>query len=186
MKTITYILKLAGFQDTHDFWGTYYPLFASVATISISIGSVVGFFELYSGLSIMMWVFMVLGVIVDLAFGIIANLYYLNQKFDTTRFIRGIFKASVLFVVIFLTNIFKLGIEGSNIKPEILKDPFIYITATIHYSFVLLLGIYVLLSIAENMAKMEIAVAISLTKMLKVKIKKIENITNDENDISPI
>lgn len=182
MKAITYILELVGFDSVNDFLGTYHPLFASIFAISITFGGIVGFFELYSGISFLLWIFMIVGTIGDLTFGVIANLFYLNQEFESKKFIRGIFKAFVLFAVIFITNIFKLGIEHSAIKPEILKDPFIYIIATIHYSFVLLIGIYILLSIAENLAKMEIPVAISLTKILKVKIKRIENLERDEEN----
>ena len=55
--------------------------------------------------------------------------------------------------------------------------------ATIHYSFVLTIGIFILLSIAENMAKMEIRAAVTFTKILNMKIKKIEKL-NDGNDLN--
>lgn len=185
MKLINYILELAGFENINDFLGTYHVLFPSILGISISFGAGVGFLETYSGVSFLLWVFMIAGTIADLIFGVYANLYYLHHEFETKKFMRGVFKAFILFAVIFITNIFKMGIENSAIKPEFLKEPFIYLTATIHYSFVLLIGIYILLSIAENLAKMEIPVAISLTKILKVKIKKIENLEKDEeNNIS--
>lgn len=184
MKIINYILELAGFHGVNDFLGTFYPLFSTVFAFSISLGSIIGFFELYSGLSIMLWCFFIMGTIADLVFGVIANLVFEKQEFETTKFMRGVFKAFVLFVVIFLTNMFKLGIENSEVKPEILKDLLIYTTATIHYSFVSLIGLYILLSIAENLAKMKIGVAVSLMKVLKVRIKKIENLKDDETDIN--
>lgn len=180
MKYIKYILGLAGFESTNDFLGTYHPFYPNLLAVSLSFGAAVGFLETYSGVSLLLWVFMICGTIADLGFGVYANLYYLKHEFETTKFMRGVFKAFVLFAVIFITNIFNMGIEDSNIRPEILKEPFKYLTATIHYSFVLLIGVYILLSIAENLAKMEIPVAISLTKMLKMKIKKIENFENNE------
>ncbi|MPS66831.1 phage holin family protein [Chryseobacterium sp.] len=182
MKVINYILELAGFDNINDFLGTYHVLFPSILSISISFGATVGFLETYSGISLLLWVFMIGGTVADLLIGVYANLYYLKQEFDTTKFTRGLFKGFILFVIIFITNTFKMGIEDSAIKPEILKDPIIYITATIHYVFVTLIGLYILLSLAENLAKMQISVAVSLTKILKVKIKKIENLNENESD----
>lgn len=47
---------------------------------------------------------------------------------------------------------------------------------TIHYFFVLTIGIFILLSIAENMAKMKIKAAITLTKILNMQnLKKMKN-----------
>ena len=80
-------------------------------------------------------------------------------------------------VLIFLTNTFKVGIYTSAIYPEYLKEIAIYATSTIHYTSVLLIGIYILL-VAENGAKIGIPFCVSLVRLLKVKIKKFEN---DEN-----
>lgn len=182
MKIINYILHLAGFENANDFLGSYHYHFANIFTISITIGSLIGFVETYSGVSFLLWIFMILGTVADLIIGVIANLFYLNHPFETKKFMRGIFKAFVLFVIIFITNLLKIGIEYSKISPEAIKTIFTYITATIHYSFVLLIGLYILLSIVENLAKMKIRVAISLASILKMKIKSIENFNQNEKN----
>ncbi|MGC5744375.1 phage holin family protein [Chryseobacterium sp. NFX27] len=182
MKTINYILKLMGFLNVSDFLGKYHPLFGGVFASSLTFGIITGFIETHSGISILLWIFFAAGTLFDLLVGLYTNLIYLKLKFESDRFFRGIFKPFVMFVVIFLTNTFKRGLENSHIKPELLEDLAVYMTATIHYSFVITIGVFILLSIAENMAKMDIRAAVTLTKILNMKIKKLEKF-NDENDI---
>lgn len=177
-----YILNLVGFSCVDDFLGTYHSLFSTIFAFSLTFGTVTGIVETYSGISFMLWVFMLGGTVTDLVIGVIANVKFQNQEFETSKFMRGVFKAFVLFAIIFVTHSFKMGIVDSKIEPEILKTPFIYLVATIHYSFIMLIGLYILLSIVENLAKMNFEVAVSLTKILKVKIKKIENLNEDENN----
>lgn len=183
MKPINYILQLMGFLSVEDFFGKYHPLFGSIFASSLTLGIFSGFIETHSGISMLLWVFFAAGTVVDLLVGLYANLVYLDGKFESDRFFRGIFKPFVMFSVIFLTNTFKRGLETSAITPEWIKDMAVGTVATIHYSFVLTIGIFILLSIAENMAKMEIRAAVTLTKILNMKIKKIEKL-NDENDIN--
>ena len=51
-----------------------------------------------------------------------------------------------------------------------------YITATMHYSFVATIGVFTLLSIAENDAKIGIPACVTLVRILNMKIKKIEDL----------
>ena len=179
MKLINYILETMGFESISDFIGNFSPLFIPILALTIPIASILGFIETYSGISIMFWVFMIFGAVIDLLLGVIANVFYLKQEFETQKFMRGIFKAFVLYVVVFLTNTFKMGIEHTEVRPEIL-EPLMYNTiSTLHYTFVLLMGVFILFSIAENMAKMEIPVAKSFVKILSIKIKKLENGNKD-------
>ena len=46
--------------------------------------------------------------------------------------------------------------------------------ATIHYSFVMLISLYLLTGISENGAKVGIPVFESVTRMLKIKINRVE------------
>lgn len=170
-----------GFLGVEDFFGKYHPLFGSIFASSLTLGIFSGFIETNSGISILLWVFFAAGTIIDLIVGLYANLIYLDGKFESDRFFRGIFKPFVMFSVIFLTNLFKRGLELSNITPEWIKDIAVGTVATIHYSFVLTIGIFILLSIAENMAKMEIRAAVTLTKILNMKIKKIEKLNDADN-----
>ena len=170
-------------EGVPDFFGKFYPLLGSVFSISLTFGMFSGLIETHSGISILLWVFFIGGTILDLLIGIYTNIFYLKNQFETDRFFRGIFKAFIMFLVVFLTNTFKRGIEDTNITPEILQNVAIYIIATIHYSFVLVIGVFILLSIAENMAKMGIRAAVILVNILNMKIKKIEKF-NDETDIN--
>ncbi len=169
------ILEIAGFKDLADVFGNFYALLPSVASISIVSSSLLAFIETYSGVSIILWVFLALAAFLDLIIGYYANIIYLKQPYDSTKMFRGIFKAFVLFSIIFITNTFKLGIERSIINPEIIRDGAVYATASLHYFSVILIGMYVLLGIAENGAKLEIRFFQKMVKILNMKIKKIEN-----------
>lgn len=170
-----------GFEGIPDFFGKYYPLLSSVFSLSLTFGAITGIIETHSGISILLWVFFVASTLFDLLFGTYVNTIYLKHQFDSTKFFRGIFKPFVMFVVIFLTNTFKKGLLQSNIEPEFLANTLVYVTATIHYSFVTTIGIFTLLSIAENAAKIGIPSAVTLVKILNMKIKKIESINENEN-----
>ena len=169
------ILEISGFRDSVDLFGTFYSLLPSIASISLVISTILGFIEAYSGISIILWVFLAFAAFVDLIVGYYANIIHLKQSYDSTKMFRGIFKAFVLFTIIFLTNTFKLGIEKSIIYPEIIKDGAIYATASLHYFSVILIGLYVLLGIAENGAKLEIRFFKTMVRLLNIRIKKIEN-----------
>ncbi len=173
---ITKLLHIMGFEGIPDFFGKYYPLLNSVFSISLTLGAITGFIETHSGISILLWVFFAASTIFDLAFGTYVNVIFLNHEFDSTKFFRGIFKPFVMFVVIFLTNTFKQGLLSSNIEPDFLNTTLVYIAATIHYSFVMVIGIFTILSIAENGAKIGIPACVTLVKILNMKIKKIEDI----------
>lgn len=172
----TKLLQIMGFDGIPDFFGKYYPLLSGVFSFSLTFGAVTGAIEAHSGISILLWVFFAASTIFDLCFGTYVNVGFLKQEFDSTKFFRGIFKPFVMFVVIFLTNTFKKGLLDSNIDPEFLETTLIYITATMHYSFVATIGVFTLLSIAENAAKYGIPTAVTLVKILNMKIKKIEEL----------
>ncbi len=182
MQPIVYILKLMGFVSIPDFFGRYYPLLGTIFTGSLTFSIFSGFVETHSGISMLLWVFFACGTITDLLLGLYVNLVHLKQKFETDRFFRGIFKPFVMFGVIFLTNTFYRGLEESAVKPELIANFAFYVTATIHYSFVMTIGVFTLLSIAENMAKMEIPAAVTLVRILNMKIKKIENFNESDTD----
>ncbi len=182
MNKINYILQAAGFDSFQDMLGLFSPLFTKLFFASIYIGSVVAFIETHTGISIMLWLFFTSASIFDLVLGVYANIIYLNNKYDSKRMFRGIFKAFVLMIIVFLTNTFKVGIEASNIRPEYVESMAVYATATIHYSSVLLIGLYILLGIAENGAKIEIPMCVSLVKVLKVKINNLEKKDKDKDD----
>lgn len=169
------ILEIVGFKDLQDVFGTFYTLLPSIATLSLISSSILGFIETYSGISIILWVFFAFAAFLDLIVGFYANIVYLKRPYESTKMFRGILKAFILFAIIFLTNTFKLGVETSVINPEIIKDGAVYATASLHYFSVILIGLYVLLGIAENGAKLEIRFFETMVKILNVKIKNIEN-----------
>jgi len=168
-----------GFDGFKDFLGTFHPYFNKILVISVYFGGFVGFIETFTGISFMLWIFFTAAAIFDLGLGVYANVFYLKKPYDSHRMFRGVFKAFVLMVLIFLTNTFKVGIERSVISPEYMKTTSIYIVATIHYSVVLLIGLYVLLGIAENGAKIKIRFCESLVRILNMRINKIEDIDNN-------
>lgn len=173
---ITKLLHTMGFDGIPDFFGKYYHLLWSVFSVSLTFGSITGAIETHSGISILLWVFFAAATIFDFTFGTYVNVGYLKQDFDSTKFFRGIFKPFVMFVIIFLTNTFKDGLETSDIEPEFLDSTLRYITATMHYSFVATIGVFTLLSIAENGAKIGIPACVTLVRILNMKIKKIEDL----------
>jgi len=172
----TKLLQIMGFDGIPDFFGKYYPLLSGVFSFSLTFGAVTGAIEAHSGISFILWVFFAASTIFDLGFGTYVNVVFLKQEFDSTKFFRGFFKAFVMFAIIFLTNTFKKGLVESNIEPEFLETTLIYITATMHYSFVSAIGFFILLSINENGAKYNIPACVSLVKILNMKIKKIEEL----------
>lgn len=180
MKTINYILSLTGFSDVNDYLGTYSMLIKPLFIFSITSASLVGFVETYSGISFMLWVFLALGTIFDLAIGWYTNVYYLNTHFETRKFFRGILKSFITLAFIFLTNSLKIGVSDSQISLEWYKTSLVFITSVIHYSVVFLIGLYLLLGVAENCAKMEIPVAKSIVKILKMRINSIEELASNK------
>jgi len=178
MSRLNYILQAAGFENLQDMLGIFSPYFPKILVLSIYMGSSIGIIETYTGISLMLWLFITAASIFDLGLGLYANVVYMGNPYESKKMFRGIFKAFVLMTLIFLTNTFKVGIDTSAIYPEYLKTMAIYATSTIHYTSVLLIGIYILLGVAENGAKIEIPFCVSLVRLLKIKIKKLEN---DEN-----
>ena len=181
MKIINQILSLAGFIDAKDYLGTFASLIKPLFFMSITSASIVGFVETYSGISFMLWVFLVVGSLFDLFLGWYTNVYYLNHHFETQKFFRGVMKSFVTVSFIFLTNFLKIGVFDSNINIEWYKATLIFITSVIHYTVVFLIGLYLLLGVAENLAKMNIPVAKSVVKILKMRINSFEEIGSNKN-----
>lgn len=179
MKPFAYILNAMDFENFNDLLGTYYAFFPSLLTISLYVGIFGGFVETYFGISFMLWLFIAAASFFDIILGLYANVVYLGNDLETKRMFRGFFKALVIMIIIFLTNTFKEGVNQSDISPEILGSISNVISSTLHYSSVILTGLYILLGIAENGAKIEIPFCVSLIKILKMKIDKIEK-TNEE------
>lgn len=177
-----YLLQALGFSDFNDLLGTFYFLFPKLLSFSLYTSAIVGFIEAYTGISFMFWLFMLLASIFDLALGFYANVIVLKNPVESAKAFRGIVKMFILMTIVFLTNTFKVGVETSIITPKVIHDFAIYAVDTIHYTSVLLIGLYILLGIAENGAKVEIAFCVSLVKILKMRINNIENKNNDEPD----
>lgn len=175
MKLLTYILNASGFETLSDYLGTFAPFFNAIAVFSASVGIFGGFVETYLGISFILWLFIIAGAFFDLILGMYANVVYLKQELDLEKFFRGVFKILVVMVVIFLTNNFNQGIQQSKIEPEAVGVVFRAMTSTFHYTSVMIIGIYTLLGIAENGAKIDMPFCVSLVRILKLKIKKLEN-----------
>ena len=167
MKTINSILQLAGFNDINDYLGTYSMLIKPLFIVSITSASLVGFIETYSGISFMLWTFLALGTIFDLAIGWYTNVYYLNTHFETKKFFRGILKSFITLTFIFVTNSLRMGVIDSPIHPKFLEDIMIFIVSVIHYTIVFLIGLYLLLGISENGEKLGVKVCKSINKIIK-------------------
>ena len=175
MKPLTYILNAMDFESTHDMLGTFSPYFNKFLAISLTAGIFGGFIETYLGISFILWLFILVGAFFDILLGIYANVVFLGHDLDTKKMFRGVFKIFVVLVIIFLTNTFNQGIQQSNISPQLLSDVAGVISSTLHYSSVILIGLYIMLGIAENGAKIEIPFCVSLVNILKLRIKKVED-----------
>lgn len=179
MKTTNTFLDMMGFHGFQDFLGfNINPKMLGLLTISF--GSLGGMIETWTGISMYLWLFLTLGSIFDICFGIYANIIVLGNEFESKRFFRGIFKSFVVLFIIVITNMLNLGVKDSDINPEALKTVFEYLAASIHYSFVMLIALYLLTGISENGAKIEIPVFKSLSKILKIRISKVEDIGSGE------
>src|SRR5690606_10463561 len=165
MKPLTYILNAMAFDNAHDMLGTFSPYFNRFLTLSLSVGIFGGFVETYLGISFMLWLFIATGAFFDILLGIYANVVFLGHDLDTKKAFRGVFKIFVVMSIIFLTNTFNQGIQTSNIQPNLLGQIAGVITSTLHYSSVILIGLYIMLGIAENGAKIEIPLCVSLVKI---------------------
>ena len=167
-----------GFENLQDFTGVSANVSKGVASSSLVIGASVAtifsFIEEYSGLAIIFWLFLLIGAFADIFIGWLVNVFWLKHPFESKKFYRGIFKAFIVYIWIFLTYGFVLGFKNSDIEIDIIKTVGVYTTSTLHYSIIMLIGFYLLLGISENMAKLKIPLFISITKIFKMKINKIE------------
>ena len=66
--------------------------------------------------------------------------------------------------------------KKSEATARIKEKTLVYVTATMHYSFVATIGFFILLSINENGAKYDIKACVTFAKILNMKIKKIEDL----------
>lgn len=180
MRTINQFLNLAGFKDASDYLGTFSSFVKPIALASFSIAGIVGFIETYSGISFLLWVFLVVGSFFDLFLGWYTNVFFLKQDFETSKFFRGIMKSFVTVSFIFLTNLLKIGILDSEVSIEWYKATIIFIASVIHYTSVFLIGMYLLLGVAENLAKLDVAPAKSFVKILKMRINYVEEIGSNK------
>lgn len=181
MKIINNFLDMMGFSNFQDLIGksvSFDPKHLSLLTISI--GSIGGIIEMWTGISMYFWLFLVAGTLFDISFGVYANVIVLKSEFESKRFFRGIFKSFVVLFIIVITNFLNLGVKHSDIHPEFLKTTFEYMAASLHYSFVMLISLYLLTGIAENGAKIQIPVFISLSKILKMKINTVEELNKSK------
>lgn len=169
---------MMGFDNYHDFISfSYSPKF--VGLFSIGLGTIGSLVELWTGISLYLWLFLTMASIFDIAFGVYANVVVLNQLFNSKRFFRGVFKSFIVLFIIVITNNLNLGVRYSKIEPEFLRVFFEGVVGTIHYSFVMLISLYLLTGISENGDKIQIPVFQSLTRMLKMKIRKVERFGDD-------
>lgn len=172
---------MMGFESTQDFLGKSFDP-KVVGIVSITFGSLGIFVEQWTGISVFFWMFLTLASIFDVMFGVFTNVTILRQPFETHKFFRGIFKAFVVLFIIVITNTLHMGVVATNITPEFVKTTFVHTSSVIHYSFVMLISLYLLVGIAENGAKLEIPVFKSVTRMLRVKIKRVENMSDGLGD----
>ena len=172
-------LDLMGFDGIKDLVGTSVNT-RNLTLISIAAGGFGAFIETWTGISMYFWLFLTMSTVFDVLFGMYANMVVLGHHFESRAFFRGIFKSFIVLGIIVITNSLYLGVEHSNISPNYLKEIFQHMASAIHYSFVMLISLYLLTGISENGAKIDIPVFKSLSKLLKIKINKIEHL-GDEN-----
>lgn len=175
MKIFNKFLDMMGFDNFQDFLGlNLNPKMLGI--LSISFGGFSGLIETWTGISMYLWLFLTMATIFDIAFGVYANVIILRNDFESRRFFRGIFKSFVVLFIIVITNSLNLGVKHSDMNPEFIKIAFEYMAATLHYSFVMLISLYLLTGISENGAKIGIPVFKSLSTMLKMRITKVESL----------
>lgn len=179
MKLINNFLDLMGFQSTTDLLGVSLQVKPLIIPL-ISLGAVTSFIENFTGIHVYLWMFLTIASAFDILFGYITNVFFLKEGFVTRKFFRGVFKSFVVLSLILLTNTLKKGVELSDIQPEVLKTVADYVTSSMHYTFVLIIALYLLFGIVENGAKMEIPVFKSLSRILRIKIAKIEEVATEE------
>ena len=175
-----YLLNLVGFSDISDLIGLHLNseafhkiiAFSTVAGIWITIATSI--IEEWSGLSIFWFLFIVLGSVIDILFGLVVNVMVLKNHYESAKMIRGIFKMVIVIILILLINLLLKGTEKSANNYTIIKEVISYMAATLHYTIATIVSLFILLGISENGAKMDWKLFISINKIFKVKIKNIE------------
>lgn len=170
------IHNYTGFADLTDLFGVNFLMLLKPLTIlAVSVGSVLGLMEVVTGMNANFLLIFIFGNMIDIVYGTYVNSSYLQQGFNTTKFFRGLFKVTILFTLIMLTNQLRQGFTGIPPEQDLLYATINYITASLHYFVMLMVGMYTLLGITENGAKHEIDIFVKLASLFKLKIKKVED-----------
>lgn len=171
-----YLNNIVGFDNLSDVIGYNAALLSKqVVLLSISFSWVFAILESLLGINSNVVYLFVVGNLFDLVFGLCVNVFYLKASFSTSKGFRGLFKLFIAFFLVYLTNNLRLSFVDISPDHQMLNTTINYITSTIHYFIVLLIGLYTILGIVENAAKLELDIFVKLAKILRMKIKGIED-----------
>ena len=169
-------LKTFGFDSANDFINNTLPMgyMKGILVLSIFAPAV----ERVLGMPLDLLIFFVLGLILEALMGIIAAVWYTEEGFRTAKFGRFFVKVLVFFGSISVVNFLKLGFEKLQIKQPHINSFIDYSLDAFYAFFVFMIGAYLLLSIIENGAKMQIPGFKEAAKFLKIKIKQFNENQN--------
>lgn len=142
------VLKGYKYEGIHDlivsaFPSLKYNLFMSI----ISVSTIITFLSEAIGLGFYSVVAVVVALLAELISGVYCSLWIRHEKFESGKLGRFGLKASLLFIVLFITNSWKNDFIGQGLKEEVFEwiNTFIVIYSLLE----------ILISILENYAEIQ-------------------------------
>lgn len=179
---MTRFFKIVGFDSFNDLIGTHSVfIMKQIFMVSFLFSWIFAIIENALGINYEYLQLFIVGNVFDLTFGIFINIFWLKHKFDSSKGFRGVTKVFIVFSIMYFTNKLRLSFTHVNETHEMLGMTINYLTASLHYFLLLLIGLYTLLGIVENAAKTGIPLFVKIAELLRIKIKTVEDkITADE------
>lgn len=175
------LIHWTGFKSIEDFFGIKISILAYMIKLSIPAGVVMVFIERNTGLNFELLVVFLLGSLFDIGLGVYVNVYLKNEKFDTTKLERGVFRLAIAPFILVLTMNLKSGFSKINIEQEYIKNILNYTTSSIHYGALFFVMLFVIVGVAENLESADVKFAKSFMNLLRRKQKTVtDKLTDNE------
>lgn len=152
MNTITYILRGFGFKDPNDFFSsidkTNPENFSLIVTLSVILGTIREFTEVYLGLHILVLCCFVFLIVAEWLTGTKADIKIRGKKFESRKFGRMLLKVGVYVSILFVLFTFSSRTEKLDFFGIFDVNPFRWVY------YIVFVGIFLqmLISWFENLA----------------------------------
>lgn len=177
---LDYMVQTFGFSSVKQFIKDTFPM--TGLKIIIPLSFICALAKLIFGTPLEYLIFIVLGIAVEVGMGAYAAVVIKGESFNSRKFGRFAVKIVVFLATILITNLLRVSFLKLDIQSEPLRIFINYTLDTLFCFSLLLIGLYLVLSIAENGAKMKISFFVSLAKILKININKVEDLAKGSNN----